>query len=193
MAEGVSDSYSIPASDAWAPYQKVKQYTIPDRVFEQFNTAEISTMMGIFAELHHAWVVIDSALYLWDYTHPNPELVGYEELTHLINGVTLVKPRAGVFVDSITHLLVVTTPSDLHLIGVAASKSAAGITSLSLYQTGMSVSMKGVTVGCIAGSDAQGRIFVGSAISPKREFTKLKSSGLGINRRWTSASRTHGW
>jgi nuclear pore complex protein Nup155 len=155
----------MPASEAWAPYQKVKQYTIPDRVFEQYNTAEVSAMMGIFAELHHAWVSIDNALYLWDYTHPNPELIGYEELSQLINGVTLVKPRPGVFVKDITHLLVVTTPSDLHLIGVAASKNAAGITSLSLYQTGMSVSMKGVSVGCIAGSDAQGRIFVGSATS----------------------------
>lgn len=155
----------MPTSDAWAPYQKVKQYMIPDRIFEEYNTAEVQTMMGIFAELHHAWVTIDSALYLWDYTHPNPELIGYEELTQVINGVTLVKPRAGVFVPEITHLLVVTTPSDLHLIGVAASKSAAGITSLSLYQTNMSVSMKGVAVGCVAGSDAQGRIFVGCATS----------------------------
>ena len=155
----------MPASDAWAPYQKVKQYMIPDRVFEEYNTAEMHTMMGVFAELHHAWVVIDSALYLWDYTHPNPELIGYEELTQVINGVTLVKPRVGVFVPDITHMLVVTTPSDLHLIGVAASKNAAGIISLSLYQTGMSVSMKGVAVGCVAGSDAQGRIFVGSATS----------------------------
>ena len=71
-------------------------------------------------------MVIDNALYLWDYTHPNPELIGYEELTHMINGVTLVKPRAGVFVNEITHLLVVTTPADLHLIGVAATKNAAG-------------------------------------------------------------------
>jgi nuclear pore complex protein Nup155 len=155
----------MPSSDAWAPFQAVKQHRIPDRVFDEYNTAEVSTMMGIFAELHHAWVVIDSALYLWDYTHPNPELIGYEELTQAINGVTLVRPRAGVFVNDITHMLVVTTPGDLHLIGVAASKNAAGITSLALYQTGMSVSMKGVAVGCVAGSDAQGRIFVGSATS----------------------------
>ncbi|KIW06004.1 uncharacterized protein PV09_03185 [Verruconis gallopava] len=165
ITQGVSDSYSMPSNDAWAPYQKVKQYNIPDRVFEEYNNAEMQTMMGIFAELHHAWVVIDNALYLWDYTHPNPELIGYEELTQIINGVALVKPRAGVFVKEITHLLVVTTPSDLHLIGVAASQNAAGITSLSLYQTGMSVSMKGVSVGCVAGSDAQGRIFVGSSTS----------------------------
>ena len=159
----MSDSYSIPTNEAWAPFQKVKQYAVPERVFEEINSAQMTTKFGIFAELHHAYVVIDSALYLWDYTHPNPELIGYEELSHAINGVTLVKPRAGVFVNEITHLLVVTTLADLHLIGVAASKNAAGITSLSLYQTGMSVSMKGVAVGCVAGSDAQGRLFVGSS------------------------------
>lgn len=135
---------------------------------DQVNTAELVLLTGIFAELNHAWVAVDSALYLWDYTHPNPdqaELIGFEELSHPITAVQLVKPRAGVFVNSITHLLVVASDVDLHLVGVASSKSAAGVTSISLYQTGMSVSMRGITVSCITGSDRTGRIFVGAQSS----------------------------
>ena len=123
---------------------------------EQANAGELVLQTGIFAELHHAWIVVDSSLYLWDYTHPNPdqaELIGFEDLTNPITAVQLVKPRGGVFVDSITHLLVVASSVDLHLVGLASSKSAAGVTSIALYQTGMSVSMKGISVSCIQGSD----------------------------------------
>jgi len=171
VTQGISADYDIPQAgpsqtpSAWAPFQKVRTYEIPERVFEQYNTAEVNTTMGLFAELHHAWIAIDSALYLWDYTHPNPdqtELIGFEDLTHAITAVQLVRPRAGVFVTSITHLLVVTTAEDLHLIGLASSKSPAGVTSVSLYQTGMHVSMKNINVSCVAGSPKTGRIFVGA-------------------------------
>jgi nuclear pore complex protein Nup155 len=152
----------------WAPFQKIKTYEIPERVFEQYNTAEVGTMMGLFAELHHAWIAIDSSLYLWDYTHPNPdqtELIGFEELNEEIIAVQLVRPRAGVFVATVTHLLVVATADNLHLIGLASSKSSAGVTSVELYQTGMHVSVKGLEVKCIAGSPKTGRIFLGSGVT----------------------------
>ncbi|KAF2431561.1 non-repetitive nucleoporin [Tothia fuscella] len=173
VTQGISADYDIPAPptaqsqipSAWAPFQKIKTNEIPERVFEQYNTAEVNTSMGLFAELHHAWIAIDSALYLWDYTHPNPdqtELVGYEELTECITAVKLVKPRPGVFVKDVTHLLVVTTSDHLHLIGLASTKSEAGVISVTLYQTGMNVSMKAINSNCVAGSEKTGRVFVGS-------------------------------
>jgi nuclear pore complex protein Nup155 len=76
----------------------------------------MSTSMGLFAEINHAWVVVDNQVYLWDYTHPNPELVGFEEQPSNITCVKLVKPRAGVFVPTIEYLLVVATVSDIFLI-----------------------------------------------------------------------------
>lgn len=146
---------------AWAPFQKVKTYDIPDRIFEQYNQAQVSTMMGLFAELNHAWITIDNALYLWDYTHPNPELIGFEEQPNSITMVKLVKPRAKVFVDTITHLLVVSTTSDMFLIGVSSQRGPEGVNAVSLYQTRMQVSIKGVDVSCIEGSAKTGRIFFG--------------------------------
>ena len=121
----------------------------------------MSTMMGLFAEINHAWVAIDNQLYLWDYTHPNPELIGYEEQPHNIVAVKLIKPRSSVFVETVSHLLVVATMADVHLIGLSCEKGPEAVHAVSLYRTGMQVSVKGIKVGCIASSAQTGRIFFG--------------------------------
>jgi nuclear pore complex protein Nup155 len=170
--EGISSDYDLPNNTteaAWSPFQRTKMYDIPDKIFEQYNNAEVSTMMGLFAELNHAWVAIDSALYLWDYTNPNPDLIGYEDQHNNITAVKLVIPRAGVFVKEITHLLVVATVSEMILLGVASKLETTtipgsklevpGIRTVSLYSTRMSISIRGINVQCIEGSAASGRIF----------------------------------
>lgn len=163
--EGISSDYDLSSSGALAPFQRGKGYDIPDRVFEQYNQAQVNTLMGLFAELHHAWISIDNALYLWDYTAPNPELIGFEEQPNSIISVKLVKPRQGVFVSAITHLLTVATTSDIYLIGLAAEKAPTGVVTVSLYHTKMQVSIKGIDASCIAGSDKTGRIFFAGTIS----------------------------
>ncbi|KAI9718299.1 MAG: hypothetical protein M1828_006763 [Chrysothrix sp. TS-e1954] len=159
IAQGSSSDYDIPSSQAWAPFQRIKVHEIPDQIFEQYNQAQVSTMMGLLADVHHAWITIDNALYMWDYTHPNPELLGFEEQPNSITAVKLVRPRPGVFVDAITRLLVIATTSDIFLVGVASSQTAAGASKVSLFQTRMQVSVRGINVQCIEGSDATGRIF----------------------------------
>lgn len=149
----------MPSSDAWAPYQRVKLYDIPDKIFEQYNQAQVSTSMGLFAELNHAWIAIDNALYIWDYTDPNPELIGFEDQPNSITAVKLLRPRPGVFVAQITHLLVVATTQDIILIGLSCQTGPGGNKQVSLYQTRMQVSVKGLDVSCIEGSAATGRIF----------------------------------
>ncbi|KAI9839285.1 MAG: hypothetical protein M1819_003280 [Sarea resinae] len=159
VGQGISSDYDLPASSAWAPFQKVNMYDIPDKIFEQYNKAQVSTMMGLFAELNHAWISIDNALYLWDYTHPSPELIGFEDQPNTITAVKLVVPRAGVFVAAITHLLVVATTSDMFLVGLSCQAGSAGDKVVSLYQTRMQISNKGMDVNVIAGSAKTGRIF----------------------------------
>jgi len=147
-------------------------YDIPDRVFEQWNRAEVSTSMGLFAELNHAWVWIDNALYLWDYTNPNPEVIGFEEQNNSITAVKLVVPRPGVFVKAITHLLVVATTAEILLLGVESSLGPSGVRTVSLYQTRMALSIRGISVQTIAGSAATGRIFfAGNADNEIYELT----------------------
>lgn len=136
-------------------------YTFPDAVFQRFDHGQVTTKMGLFTEINHAWITIDSSLFLWDYTRPDPELIGFEDAPHTITGLHLVPPKPGVFVASITHILVVATASELILLGVSATSTPTGKT-ISLYQTKMTLSKGSIDVSVIAGS-ADGRIFFGGS------------------------------
>lgn len=138
-------------------------HEIPDQIFDQYNRAQVSTSMGLFAELNHAWVAIDNALYIWDFTHSNPQLVGFEDQPNSINAVKLTRPRPGVFLPAITHLLVISTTADIILLGMGYEKTPNGGQSVSLYHTGMSVSVRGLDVNVFAASDSTGRIFFGGS------------------------------
>ena len=128
------------------------------------------TDLGLFADINHAFVVIDNAVYLWDYTLPDPPLIGFEEQRNAITKVIMVAPREGVFVKSITRLLVIATLYEIILVGVALEKSGGSYT-VSLYQTKMSIPVRGLTVKCLAGS-ADGRIFfTGSVDNDVYELT----------------------
>lgn len=162
-AEGASSDYELPGPDsAWAPFHKTQMYPIPNQVFDHYNAGELQTLMGLFAEINHAWVVIDNSLFLWDYTHPDPELIGFEDQPHTINAVALVPPKPGIFVNTITHILVVATSSEMILLGVSATDTPAGTKSVALYQTKLTLPLRGVDVRIISGS-ADGRIFFGGS------------------------------
>ena len=157
--EGISSDYDISPQPAWAPFQKAKMYAIPDKIFEQYNRAQVSTMMGLFADVNHAWVSIDNALYIWDYTLPHADLIGFEEQNNTITAVKLVVPRAGVFRPQINRLLVVATTAEIIIVGVSTEPAPTGGQSLALYKTGLVVSVRGIDVNAIEGSPATGRIF----------------------------------
>ncbi|KAF2877656.1 Non-repetitive/WGA-negative nucleoporin C-terminal-domain-containing protein [Massariosphaeria phaeospora] len=159
IGQGYSGDYDITSSPAWTPFQKLRTYPLPDIILQQIDSMNMSLNMGLFAEINHAWITIDNQLYLWDYTHPNPEIVGYEEQPNPISCVKLVKPRAKVFVDNISYVLVVATTTDVFLIAVECQRGPEGVHSVTLYRTGLSVSVRGIQVGSIEGSAKTGRIF----------------------------------
>ncbi|KAI0198004.1 Non-repetitive/WGA-negative nucleoporin C-terminal-domain-containing protein [Astrocystis sublimbata] len=154
----ISSDYDIAEfNSAWAPFQQAHHFPIPQAVFEQYDRAQVNTAMGLFAEINHAWVTIDNCLYLWDYTHPNPELIGYEDNPHSINAVKLVTPKTGVFNSVIKHILVVATSNEIVLLGIAVNQAPTGANAIELYGTKMALPWKGATR-VLAGS-ATGRIF----------------------------------
>lgn len=118
----------------------------------------MSTMMGLFGELGYVWLSIDNCFYMWDYTHPNPELIGYEEGQHSITAVKLVNPKPGVFLNKINHILVIATVSEIFLLGVSATGTATGTKEVELYGTRMTLPLRGTEARVIAAS-ASGRIF----------------------------------
>lgn len=161
LSPGQSSDYDIQTATPWAPFQKTKMYNLPDQIFEQYNRAQVSTSMGLFAELNHAWFAIDNALYMWDYTSPSPQLLGFESQPNNITAVSLAIPRPGVFLPTISHVIVIGTTKEVLLLGMGSETGQGGVKTFSLYQTGMSVSLKNLIVTTIATSDRTGRIFFG--------------------------------
>lgn len=160
------------------PFQKLKQYDLPSQILEQANNAGMGMQLGIFPALGHAWVALDNCLYLWDYTLPIPELIGWEESTQAITAVKLVKPKPGVFVKEIEHLLVVVTSNEMTLLGVAVQKSPTGANTVALYNTRMAIPVRGLSVDFVAASDKTGRIFfVGSQSDDIYEFQYQQDEG----------------
>ncbi|KAI1170618.1 nucleoporin-domain-containing protein [Nemania sp. FL0916] len=154
----LSSDYEVAAADSpWAPFQETRKFQIPQCVLQQYQRGEVSTAMGLFAELNHAWVAIDNCLYLWDYTHPNPELIGYEDGQYSITAVKLVAPKPGVFNSIINHILVVATSRDMILLGLSAKQAPTGSKTIELYGTKMALNTNGNPY-LIAGS-ASGRVF----------------------------------
>ncbi|CAM1503113.1 Fc.00g078890.m01.CDS01 [Cosmosporella sp. VM-42] len=161
--QGASSEYDLPSTESpMTPFHKTQMYPIPNQVFDHYNAGELQTLMGLFAEINHAWVVIDNSLFLWDYTHPDPELIGFEDQPHTIHAVALVPPKPGIFVNTITHILVVATSAEMILLGLSATDTPAGTKAVSLYQTKMVLPLRGNDVRVIAGS-ANGRIFFGGS------------------------------
>ena len=152
-------------------------------------------MMGLFADLNHAWIAIDNSLYLWDYTHPNPELIGFEEQQQQIKAVRLMTPRPGVFVPTINRMLVIATSSEMILVGLASQGAPGGSKSISLFATRLSISIKGMTVNLIEGSAASGRVFFSESTSDdvyeltyqqeekwfQNRCTKINHTGKGVS------------
>ena len=161
IGQGISSDYEWATKTAWAPFQRSHMFPVPEKIYSQYNGAQISTLMGLFADIGHAWIAIDHALYLWDYAHPSRELVGFEEQLNPITAVSLVVPRAGCFVPTISRLLVIATTSEMIIIGLALNAPSGDEPRVALFQTRMSISVKGLNVSCIAGSAASGRLFFG--------------------------------
>ncbi|TFK57029.1 nucleoporin [Heliocybe sulcata] len=155
-----SASYSIFPDDYRVPYQKRRLLSIPDAIFQYYESASPISHMGIMPELDRVWITIDNKLFLWDYVE-GQELSSFVDQPDVISHVALVKPKANVFIDEISHLLVICTPVSVLLLGVSVSAPPSGSRSLKeikLYATDMSVPTEVELTAVIGSKD--GRIFM---------------------------------
>ena len=159
VQQGVSGEYEQPkAGSALEPFQKMKLHDLPPRLLEQANRSQMTMLMGVFAPIGYAWVAFDTFLYLWDYNSPNPEILGFEENDRNITAVHMVPPRPGVFVKEIKHMIVVCTDAEMLLLGVAKTTADNGVPDVALYNTRMSIPIRGLSVDKVQ-AGASGRIF----------------------------------
>jgi nuclear pore complex protein Nup155 len=127
----------------------VQTLTIPDAVIQASTSAQSFAAQGLFPEIERAWIIIDSQLFLWNYLEGSSSAFeSYVHPTDIIQSVSLVAPKAGVFIDSIKHLLVISTQQSVTILGLAIETSPPpnAQRELRLYQTDFSLPTSGVVM-----------------------------------------------
>jgi nuclear pore complex protein Nup155 len=137
----------------FSPFERTEIINLPDEILSQYGKVETSGKMGIFADISRAWVTIDNKLILWNLSKSS-EFQSFEDIKHTILKVELVKPKPSTFTEAITHLLLIATPFDIHILAVAYSKN-----SIDLYNTGMTVPTHGLSVDQFIAYEKTGQIF----------------------------------
>ncbi|AMD22998.1 HHR229Wp [Eremothecium sinecaudum] len=140
---------------AFTPFERVNVVNIPDEILQEVSKAETRNDMGIFPDLDRCWIVIDNKLILWN-IKDSTDFQSIDDIKHTILKVHLVKPKKGVFVESVDYLLVIATLFDIYLLAITYKKEAG---ELSIYNTGMVVSVNGLDVLDIVSYEKTGQIF----------------------------------
>ncbi|KAL9930126.1 nuclear pore complex protein Nup154 isoform 1-T2 [Glossina fuscipes fuscipes] len=108
--------------------QTVNKIPIPPEILEHFKHIKCHCMMGLFPEIGRAWLTIDSEIYIWTYEQVR-DVAYYDGLNHLIVSVGLVKPKAGVFINDVKFLMILTTPIEIVILGVTFGDATKTISS----------------------------------------------------------------
>ncbi|KAJ2725118.1 hypothetical protein GGI07_001488 [Coemansia sp. Benny D115] len=173
-----SGDYEAAIPSDWQVVTKQRLVALPDALFEQYDLLECRCFMGLFPEIKRAWITVDHRLFLWNYEDES-DFYSFEDQEQIIVSVALVKPKPGVFVDTIEHVLVIATPLEVFLLGVGYSASkVAGARGgeVTLYATQISVPADGVAMTSIVGT-ADGRVFMSGNDGGLYEFVYQSSDG----------------
>ncbi|XP_030374096.1 nuclear pore complex protein Nup154-like [Scaptodrosophila lebanonensis] len=113
----------------------------PDEVAEQLKQSNCRHKMGLFPEIGRAWLAIESKIYLWTYDGAM-DVTHYDELTHKIECVCLVRPKKGVFVESVKYLLLLATSMEVTVLGVTFGEENSQLTETGLPENNECPQMK---------------------------------------------------
>ncbi len=121
--------------------------------------------MGILPEIDRAWITMNETLYLWNYIEGLPNsFQTYQVGKDPIAYVGLVPAKPGIFVDTITHVLVICRTNTLELVAISTSVTTPPgggypVRDLDIFDTGISVSTDAQEFNSIA-STPDGRVFL---------------------------------
>lgn len=154
---GVNYNFSkeIGGLGAFTPFERQQVISIPDEILKEASKTEIKSDMGIFPEISRCWITIDNKLILWN-IKDSTDYQSIDEIKHTILKVALIKPKQSTFVDYINHLLLIATPFDIYLLAISHNEETG---ELSVFNTGMCVSVHGLDVGEIVCYEKTGQIF----------------------------------
>lgn len=154
---GVNYNFSkeIGGLGAFTPFERQQVINIPDEILKEASKTEIKSDMGIFPEINRCWITIDNKLILWN-IKDSTDYQSIDEIKHTILKVALVKPKPNTFVDYVNYLLLIATPFDIYLLAVSHNGETG---ELSVFNTGMCVSVHGLDVSEIVCYEKTGQIF----------------------------------
>lgn len=98
----------------------MRKVPLPAELVEHFGHMQCNCLIGLFPEVERAWLTIDSDIYVWRFADGR-DLAYYDGLADTILSVGLVQPKKGIFRQHIQHLLCLTTPVEIVLLGVTFS------------------------------------------------------------------------
>lgn len=150
--------------------------------------------MGLLPSINRVWITVDNTLFLWDYATDAFHI--YNALDQVIKFVFILVPKPGVFTDSITHLLVLVTLIETHLVGVSYKNqllqpNANQAEELQLFNTKLSTVTDGRVYSC--GTSINGRIFLGGQEGELTEFVYGKEQGFFTKSCYTLDLNPKGW
>ena len=94
----------------------VRKVPLPAELVEHFGHMQCNCLIGLFADIERAWLTIDSDIYVWKFSDGR-DLAYYDGLADTILSVGLLQPKKGIFRPHIKHLLCLTTPVEIVLLG----------------------------------------------------------------------------
>lgn len=159
------DNYYFDAESGLGPFsrfEKVSQVDLPDKFFEEYNTTECLTKMGLFPEINRSWIVVDNKLVFWNYKAPlssfnkSSQFLTIDQIRHSILTVKLVKPKEGVFVKEVNYLLLIATTLDVHIYVVKYDEA---LNSLDIFNPNLSVNAQGLIVSQFIVNEATNDIY----------------------------------
>lgn len=140
-------------------FERTAVIDLPDKFFDEYNSTECATKIGLFPEIERAWIAVDNRLIMWNHNSSDNGgflTVDLSQIKHTILQVKLVKPKPMVFVESVNHLLVVATTMEIIIFII---KHDAATNSLEIFSPDLLVSTQGLLINNIAFNDNTGDIY----------------------------------
>ncbi|KAJ3674127.1 hypothetical protein LUZ60_006119 [Juncus effusus] len=155
---------------------------LPSLLIERYNSVgEVTTLCGLFPEIHRAWASVDNSLFLWRHDKWDSQCREYNEEQPIIS-VGLARAKSGVFVEAIQYILIVATQVELILLGICCTSSSDGsdayaelaIQPLPEYR----IASDGCEAVCISSTES-GRVFISARNGQIYELFYTNGSGWG--------------
>lgn len=130
-------------------FEKINQINLPDKVFDEFNSSNNISKVGMFNEIERSWIISDNKLILWNYNLPkssfnlSAQFLTIDQLKHAILMVKIVKPKTGIFSADANYLLLIATTLDFHIFIIKYDRS---FNNLEIFNPKLSVSIQGLNV-----------------------------------------------